>query len=259
LQTFRHGKQALHFKGKASASSLLTLPSKLTINDGLRFSYFRTSGDLEVRLLSLTGQVLAAVDVRNAKASKANTPALQAKHCAQQNRWASCVLLPNKALKKQLSPAKKGAKAIPFRIAFLPKGQGEWQIDRIQSVRKAKGISLTAVAFDRYISGFGAIFVSFAGFLFAFSTLISWSYYGETGIAYAFGKASVLPYRLIFLVFAFIGAVQSLELVVSFSDALVGLLVIPNMIALIALSGKVSQWTKEYFDDLKSGKIKRTK
>jgi AGCS family alanine or glycine:cation symporter len=101
--------------------------------------------------------------------------------------------------------------------------------------------------------------VSFAGFLFAFSTLISWSYYGETGIAYAFGKASVLPYRLIFLVFAFIGAVQSLELVVSFSDALVGLLVIPNMIALIALSGKVSQWTKEYFDDLKSGKIKPTK
>ncbi|HAA58450.1 MAG TPA: hypothetical protein DCE42_27045 [Myxococcales bacterium] len=49
---------------------------------------------------------------------------------------------------------------------------------------------------------------------------------------------------------------QSLELVVSFSDIMVGLLVIPNMLALIMLSGHVSEWTKTYFADLKAGKIK---
>ena len=154
-------------------------------------------------------------------------------------------------------PQKGQKKKKTFTLTFIPQGaKSHWSIDRVQSVKKLKGIALTAVSFDRYLSGFGAFFVSFAGFMFAFSTILTWSYYGETGASYTFGKASVVPYRLIFLGAAFVGAVQSLELVVSFSDIMVGLLVIPNMLALIMLSGHVSEWTKTYFADLKAGKIK---
>ena len=86
--------------------------------------------------------------------------------------------------------------------------------------------------------------------------MITWSYYGETAAYYLFGKRVVLPYQWLFVSFAFIGALLKLDVVINFSDAMIGLLVIPNSIAILLLSPKVVSMTKDYFSKLKKGEIK---
>ena len=122
-------------------------------------------------------------------------------------------------------------------------------------VETRSGISLSAVSFDRFLPGFGSIFISLAGFAFALSTMITWSYYGEVASVWVFGARAAIPYRLVFVVLGFVGAVRKLDLVISFSDLLVGLLVIPNVIALLWLSPKVAGWSKDYFARLRAGEF----
>ena len=116
-----------------------------------------------------------------------------------------------------------------------------------------KGIALTAAAFERDLPGFGSVVIPVVGFLFAFSTMVTWSFYGETATAYVIGARGVKPYRVVFVALAFVGATQELGVVISFSDAMVGLLVIPNMLALLLLSGSVADWTRDYFHRLARG------
>ena len=66
------------------------------------------------------------------------------------------------------------------------------------------------------------------------------------------------PYRLVFVALAYVGATQELGVVISFSDAMVGLLVIPNMLALLLLSSEVASWTRDYFDRLARGEFERS-
>ncbi len=115
------------------------------------------------------------------------------------------------------------------------------------------GISLSTASFDRFLPGFGSIFITIAGFLFALSTMITWSYYGETASTWAFGPRALIPYRVVFVALAFVGAVRKLDVVVSISDLFVGLLVIPNVIALLLLSPQVMRWSKDYFARLADG------
>jgi len=112
------------------------------------------------------------------------------------------------------------------------------------------GSPLTAWAFQRGLSRFfqgGNYIVSIAVFLFALSTAISWSYYGDRSIEYLFGRKAIMPYRIIFCIVHFLGAIFSLELVWAFGDTALGLMAIPNLIAILALSGKVRKIAKEYF------------
>ena len=120
-------------------------------------------------------------------------------------------------------------------------------------VHERNGISLSTASFDRFIPGFGSIFISVAGFFFALSTMIAWSYYGETASTWVFGSRALLPYRALFVTLAFVGAVRKLAVVISISDILVGLLVIPNVIALLVLSPRVKAWSRDYFDRLRAG------
>ncbi|MEM6291779.1 MAG: amino acid carrier protein [Myxococcota bacterium] len=120
-------------------------------------------------------------------------------------------------------------------------------------VHERNGISLSTASFDRFIPGFGSIFISVAGFFFALSTMIAWSYYGETASTWVFGSRALLPYRALFVALAFVGAVRKLAVVISISDILVGLLVIPNVIALLVLSPRVKAWSRDYFDRLRAG------
>ena len=83
--------------------------------------------------------------------------------------------------------------------------------------------------------------------VFATSTVISWSYYGDRAAQYLFGDKAVTPYRYIYVVVLFIGAIAKLESVWGFGDFAIALMTIPNLIAIIALSGIVSKITKEYF------------
>ena len=96
----------------------------------------------------------------------------------------------------------------------------------VEGVTKRQGIAMTASAFDDDLPGFGKYFIPFAGFLFAFSTMVTWSFYGETAMAYLVGERGIGIYRAVFVGLAYVGATQDLGIVISFSDAMVGLLVI---------------------------------
>jgi len=111
------------------------------------------------------------------------------------------------------------------------------------------GSPLTSLAFKRGlgpIGDWGGYIITIGVFLFAISTAISWSYYGDRGTEYLFGSKSVIVYRLFYVLMHFIGAVVSLEIVWSFGDVANGLMAIPNLIALIFLAGMVKTMTTEY-------------
>ncbi|MCM1363741.1 MAG: sodium:alanine symporter family protein [Faecalibacterium sp.] len=108
------------------------------------------------------------------------------------------------------------------------------------------GVSLITLAFSQQFGSVAAIMLSVAIALFAFSTIIGWSFYGTKAIEYLFGRKAVGIYRIIFVVIAFVGAVAKLNIVWGISDVFNGLMAIPNLIALLALSGTVTKITRNY-------------
>lgn len=117
-----------------------------------------------------------------------------------------------------------------------------------------EGVELTAVAFDSAIPHF-SIVLTIAVVLFAFSTMISWSYYGMQGWAFLFGRGKKIEmvYKSIFCVFTFIGASISLGSIIDFSDAMIFAMAVPNIIGLVILAPVVKKELKRY---LKAIKIK---
>ncbi len=110
--------------------------------------------------------------------------------------------------------------------------------------------ALTAWGFKQGLSplgDWGNYIVTICVFLFALSTMISWSYYGDRCITYLFGVKWVLLYRLVFVAFVFVGATTALELVWAFGDLALGLMVLPNLIAVVLLLPKVVDLTLDYF------------
>ena len=92
--------------------------------------------------------------------------------------------------------------------------------------------------------------------LFGFSTILTWSYYGEKGIEYLAGDWAKLPYKVLFLCATMLGATVDLAVVWNFADVANALMALPNIIGLLALSGVVSAMGKKYFRELKEGKHK---
>ncbi|MHC4124632.1 MAG: alanine/glycine:cation symporter family protein, partial [Planctomycetota bacterium] len=90
------------------------------------------------------------------------------------------------------------------------------------------GVSLTSAAFDKALPKFGGWMVSISLVFFAYSTMISWSYYGDRSFEYLLGARTIKPYRYLFCVFVFLGAVTSLELVWTVADNLNALMAVPN-------------------------------
>jgi len=122
------------------------------------------------------------------------------------------------------------------------------------------GAEMTAFAFDTSMRGFGKYMVTLAVCLFAFSTMISWSYYGEKGAEYLLGARAILPYKFMFVVFVFVGMViQKFDTVFDFSDATTGLMVLCNLPAVLVLSPVVVRAAKDYFRRLDSGQMPRRK
>ncbi len=117
------------------------------------------------------------------------------------------------------------------------------------------GADMTAFAFDQFYGPAGRGLVTMTVVLFAFSTIISWSYYGEQGATYLFGEKSIKYYRASFIFFIFIGAISKLEMVLNFSDAFFGMLAFPNILACALLIKKLKGKLQGYSKDLKEGKI----
>ena len=122
---------------------------------------------------------------------------------------------------------------------------------RLSGLMAQNGSPLTAWAFKeglRPIMGeWGYLIITLGVLLFGISTAISWSYYGDRAIVYLAGPGYVLPYKLVFVLMNFLGAIFSLEIVWNFGDSALGLMALPNLIALVFLSRKVSSMTDEYF------------
>ncbi|MFY0613623.1 MAG: alanine:cation symporter family protein [Hyphomicrobiaceae bacterium] len=125
---------------------------------------------------------------------------------------------------------------------------------------EAKGIAMTSAAFERQLSWF-PIPLAFAALLFAFSTMISWSYYGLKGWTYLFGEnpTGQTIYKLIFCAFVALGCVVKLGPILDISDALVFLICVPNILGLYFLAPIVRREMDSYFGRLKSGEIKKFK
>ena len=82
--------------------------------------------------------------------------------------------------------------------------------------------------------------------MFAGSTILGWSYYGERNVERLFGRRAVMPFRIIFSLVVFIGCTVQLGVVWAFSDAMNGLMAFPNLIGLLVLSGLVARETRQY-------------
>ena len=110
------------------------------------------------------------------------------------------------------------------------------------------GAALAASAFSTGLPGeAGHYVVSISLILFAFSTLVGWSYYGETGITFLLGTRAVLPYRLLWIVFCFLGAVGQLHLVWDIADTLNGLMALPNLVGVLASIPVLRMLMREFF------------
>ena len=122
------------------------------------------------------------------------------------------------------------------------------------------GIALTAQAFTSKLAWFN-IFLWIAVTLFAFSTMISWSYYGLQAWTYLFGKSKLADrsYKYLFLVFVVIGAAANLQKVVDFSDAMIFAMCFPNVIGLVLLAPEVKRDLASYLSRIKSGALPRYK
>ncbi|WP_168541755.1 alanine/glycine:cation symporter family protein [Acinetobacter sp. A2] len=117
------------------------------------------------------------------------------------------------------------------------------------------GAVLTTQVFDQLLPGFGGWVVTFGIIFFAYSTILGWSYYGEKCCTYLFGEKYVLIYRLIYIASVFIGTIATLDLVWLFADTFNGLMAVPNLIALLLLSGVIAKESKDFIAKRKSGEL----
>ncbi|MDP3462019.1 MAG: sodium:alanine symporter family protein [Bacteroidales bacterium] len=127
-----------------------------------------------------------------------------------------------------------------------------WQSD-------IKGVGMTVDAMNKGlhhfgIDGMGGHIIAFSLLLFAFSTIISWSYYGSRATIYLIGEKAVKPYLYVYGLFVFFGSVWGLDIVWHFVDMVITFMTIPNLIAMLLLSSVVVKETKRYFDAMKEYK-----
>ncbi len=116
------------------------------------------------------------------------------------------------------------------------------------------GVLLTTESFATVVNWFPVI-LAIAIALFAFSTMISWSYYGEKAWEYLFGNSSILIYKALFVFCVFVGSVVNLGAVLDFSDMMILAMSIPNLIGCYMLSGMIASELKDYMERLGSGQM----
>lgn len=129
---------------------------------------------------------------------------------------------------------------------------GAWEMDKegVRMTTRAMEIGLARIG----IHGVGQHIVTGGLMLFAFSTIISWSYYGSRAVNYLFGEKYIKPYGYVYGAFVFLGSIWGLDLVWHFVDMVITFMTIPNLIALLLLSPVVVNETKKYFAAMKDVK-----
>jgi AGCS family alanine or glycine:cation symporter len=115
------------------------------------------------------------------------------------------------------------------------------------------GASLTAAAFEVGLPGVGSYFVTIALAIFAFTTMLGWAFYSEKCVEYLLGVKAIMPFRVLWALAAFLGAVGNLGIIWLIADTLNAMMAIPNLIALLVLSPVVFKLTKEYWNGGSAG------
>lgn len=110
------------------------------------------------------------------------------------------------------------------------------------------GAALTSMAFDNVLPGVGNYLVAIALAVFAFTTILGWSFYGERSIEFLFGVKAIWPYRVLWILAIPIGATSNLGIIWLIADTLNAMMAIPNLIALALLSPVVFRLTREHFE-----------
>ncbi|HEM5069685.1 TPA: sodium:alanine symporter family protein [Streptococcus suis] len=118
---------------------------------------------------------------------------------------------------------------------------GQWTVEGLE------GAPLTQAAFATVFGNTGSIALTISLVLFAFTTILGWSYYGERCIEFLFGTKSILPYRLVFVAMVALGGFLKIDLIWTIADIVNGLMALPNLIALLALSPVIINETRQYF------------
>ncbi len=121
-------------------------------------------------------------------------------------------------------------------------------------IAERAGAALTSRAFGEHLSFFPYV-LSFAVIMFAYSTMISWSYYGERCAVWLFGEAASLPYKVLFLVFVFLGSIITATNVLDFGDLMILGMAFPNLFGVYVLSGKVRKLLDDYWNQYKAGEF----
>lgn len=142
-----------------------------------------------------------------------------------------------------------------YQSVFQYGGDGAGNVILKDGGMSVGGVDLTSMAFDSVIPHFSYV-LTIAIVLFAFSTMISWSYYGLQSWKYLFGRGKYadLTYKVLFLLFVIIGASTTLDAVIKFSDAMILALVFPNMIGLFFLFPKVKEELNKYLSAIRAMK-----
>jgi AGCS family alanine or glycine:cation symporter len=121
-------------------------------------------------------------------------------------------------------------------------------------IANSQGAALTSRAFGEHLSFFPYV-LSFAVILFAYSTMISWSYYGERCAVWLFGEGASMPYKILFLAFVFLGSIITSLNVLNFGDLMILGMAFPNLFGVFVLSGKVRKLLDEYWEQYKAGQF----
>ena len=135
---------------------------------------------------------------------------------------------------------------------FNPEILNQFSLDELlQSKAILNGSLLTSEAFKiglSWLVPFGDKIITLGVLLFAISTVISWSFYGDRATEYLFGEKAIPVYRIFYITFVFIGAIATLEAMWDFGDAALAFMTFPNLISIILLSGVLKKMTKDYFE-----------
>lgn len=117
------------------------------------------------------------------------------------------------------------------------------------------GAELSSMAFESAMPGYGGAILTIALVIFAFTTILGWSYYGEKCWEFLVGTRAILPYRVIWVLAVPLGAIAQLNFAWLLADTLNGLMAIPNLIGLLLLSPVVAKLTRDYFSDKQSARV----
>ncbi|MGN0662707.1 MAG: alanine/glycine:cation symporter family protein, partial [Faecalibacterium sp.] len=121
-------------------------------------------------------------------------------------------------------------------------------LDTGMMLTDVQGSALVGQAFATVFGGLGPKFIALSILLFAYSTVLGWSHYGTKAFEYLFGTKASVGYKVVFVLMTIVGATMKLDLAWDLSDTFNGLMMIPNLIGVLALSGTVVQITKNYTD-----------